>query len=249
MKKIGIVGGLAWPSTADYYRLLCKKTNEHFRMADAPHPLPSPPMIIESLNISETRAARGEDNNEASWATYDNIFKDAFVRLKKAGADFGMIASNTPHMRLESIRQGLDFPVVSILDTTASLAAEYGALNALVLGTPVTMKSAVYPKALTEHKVTSLPQPNEATIEDLRKIIDIDLYHGKIEGAADRILTISKENISNHKTDIVCLACTELPLAFPQFTDLAYFEIDGIRFINTIAAHVERALQKTLTDR
>ena len=64
MKKIGIIGGLAWPSTADYYRLLCKKANQHFRDKGYQAPFPTPPIILESLNIIETRAARGEDGDE-----------------------------------------------------------------------------------------------------------------------------------------------------------------------------------------
>ena len=137
MKKIGIIGGLAWPSTLDYYRLLCSKTNEHFRAQGATAPFPTPPITIESLNINDTRKLRGKDGDEASWARFDNVFRKTFGRLQQAGADFGIIASNTPHMRLKSITKGLDFPIISILDTTAEASGADFAHDAMrVLDVP-----------------------------------------------------------------------------------------------------------------
>ncbi len=246
MKKIGIIGGLAWPSTADYYRLLCKQSNEHFRLLDQSPPYATPAMVIESLNINETRSARGTEGDERSWVGYDSLFRDAFIRLKDAGAEFGMIASNTPHMRLHSIVKGLDFPVVSILDTTASAVASHGGKNALILGTPMTMLSSVYPEVLRRHDVSALAQLSSEEIAELGQLIDVDLYQGVIENARQRIIEISEAHINNPATDFVCLACTELPLAFPEYADTALFEHAGITFVNTIAAHVSKALDTAL---
>ncbi len=246
MKKIGIIGGLAWPSTADYYRLICKQANEHFRQLDQPPPYATPTMVIESLNINETRSARGTDGDEDSWVGYDNLFRDAFIRLRAAGADFGMIASNTPHMRLHSIVKGLDFPVLSILETTASTVAKNGGKNALVLGTPMTMRSSVYPEALQRHQVSTLAQLGNEEIAELEQLIDVDLYQGVISKARQRIIEMSEAHIGNPATDFVCLACTELPLAFPDYADSALFEHAGITFVNTIAAHVSEALDLSL---
>ena len=246
MKKIGIIGGLAWPSTADYYRLLCKLANEHFRLTGEQPPYSTPPMVIESLNINETRSARGIDGDEASWESYDGKFRDAFVRLKNAGADFGMIASNTPHMRLHGISKGLKFPIVSILDTTANAVATRGGKNALVLGTRMTMRSSVYPEALKNHGVTALRQLDDDEISEIVRLIDVDLYQGKIEGTRERILEISQKHVGNPATDFVCLACTELPLAFPEHGDSSFFEYGGIGFVNTIAAHVALVLNEAL---
>jgi len=246
VKKIGIIGGLAWPSTADYYRLICKKSNDHFEAAGAKSPFPTPSVVIESLNISETRSARGIEGDDSSWESYDKIFRDTFQRLKISGAEFGMIASNTPHMRLHSISEGLDFPIVSILDTTAAAVAAAGGKNALILGTPVTMRSGVYPQTMKEHGVTALARPNDNDIDDLHYLIDVDLYQGRAEGAAEKILEISQRYVVDPSTDIVCLACTELPLGFPDYADVACFEYRGIRFVNTIAAHVDAVLKAAL---
>jgi len=246
VKKIGIIGGLAWPSTADYYRLICKSANDHFQQSGASSPFPTPSIVIESLNIFETRSARGVAGDDASWREYEKIFRDTFKRLQNSGADLGMIASNTPHMRLHRICEGLDFPIVSILDTTAAAVTAAGGKNALILGTPVTMRSDVYPRTMRDHGVTSLAQPDATDIDALHRLIDVDLYQGRVDGAATQILEISKKYVGDPSTDIVCLACTELPLGFPEFTDTAYFEYQGVRFINTIAAHVDAVLKLAL---
>lgn len=244
MKKIGIIGGLAWPSTADYYRMICEKSNQHFLGTSVP--APTLPVVIESLNINETRSARGIDGDEASWEKYDHIFRETFVRLQNAGADFGMIASNTPHTRLHSIRRGLDFPIVSILEATASAVVAMAGQRSLILGTPVTMRSNVYPLAMKDSGVTAIASPADGDIEKLHRLIDVDLYQGRIEGAAELIVDISQRYIDDASNDIVCLACTELPLAFPSHKDDASFEYAGIRFVNTIAAHVNSALDLAL---
>ena len=244
MKKIGIIGGLAWPSTVDYYRLLCKLANQRFRIAGEDPPFSTPPMVIESLNIKETRALRGMHGDEKSWESYDSKFRDAFVRLKHAGADFGMIASNTPHMRLHGIVRGLDLPVVSILEATSKAVASNGGSAALVLGTPLTMRSPVYPQALQKQGISALPQVSDEEMAEIEQLIDVDLYQGVIDNARDRIVEISRKHVRSPATELVCLACTELPLAFPEQADSVYFRHNGIGFINTIAAHVEMVLDE-----
>jgi aspartate/glutamate racemase len=95
MKKIGIIGGIAWPSTADYYRLICAGANAHFRALGHSMPLPAPPIVIESVNIAETRKLRGNPDG-TGWERFDTVFRETFRRLQAADCDFGIIASNTP---------------------------------------------------------------------------------------------------------------------------------------------------------
>jgi len=253
MKKIGMIGGLAWPSTVDYYRGLCAKTNEHHKAKGAAPPYPTPHMIIESLNISETRKLRGREGDDASWERYESAFREAFVRLREAGAELGVIASNTPHMRLRGITKGLDFPVVSILDATAEAVRAQGGKRALVLGTPVTMRSMVYPNTLRQYGIEALPRLDEERILGLERLIieleqfdDVDLHRGEIADARRQILSLCREFIGDKGNDVVCLACTELPLAFPEYRDSACFEIEGMWFVNTTVVHIEAVLREAL---
>ncbi len=246
MKKLGIIGGLAWPSTIDYYRLLCSKANQHFAQQSASPPYPTPPIVIESLNMSATRVLRGHDDDPKSWSRFEQVFRDALLRLQASGAELAIIASNTPHMRLSGICEGLEFPVISILDVTAQAVVGSGASRALILGTPVTMYSDAYSRTLTELGIEVLPRLPDAEIGRLETLIDEDLYQGKIDSARYWLLDLCRSHVTDTANDVVCLACTELPLAFPEHCDDAFFRVDGIGFVNTSVAHVEAALAAVL---
>ncbi len=246
MKKIGIIGGLAWPSTIEYYRLLCVKTNAHFQARGAMPPLPTPRIVIESLDISQTRRLRGTQGDEASWKDYDDFFRETFVRLKRAGAEVGLIASNTPHTRLAGIDRNLPLAIVSIVDATAALVGGLGARRALILGTSLTMRSDIYRNALEKHDVEIIARPTDDEIAELEQLIDVDLYQGEITGARERIVRLCRAHTIPNSGDVVCLACTELPLAFPEHRQDAHFDIAGVRFVNTAVAHVEAVLMQAI---
>src|SRR5688572_30350374 len=133
MKAIGIIGGLGWPSTVDYYRLLCVKASNAERDRGAAVPYPTPHLLIDSLNMARVRELRGTEGDHESWRSYESVFRESFERLRRGGAELGIIASNTPHMRLEGIRRGLQLPVLSILDSTAAAVVALRARRALVL--------------------------------------------------------------------------------------------------------------------
>ncbi|MDP1990469.1 MAG: amino acid racemase [Syntrophales bacterium] len=246
MKKIGMIGGLAWPSTVEYYKGLCTKTNEHYKAKGVPAPYPTPHIIIESLNINETRKLRGREGDEASWERYDRVFRETFLRLRQAGADIGVIASNTPHTRLTGITKGLDFPVVSILDATAEAVHGLGGKRALILGTSVTMGSPAYAVTFEKHGIEVLPRLDEERTTELDRLIDIDLFQGKVEGACERVLSLCRELVDDRSKDVVCLACTELPLAFPEHKEADCFKLDSMWFVNTMVVHIEAVLRETL---
>ena len=246
MKKFGIIGGLAWPSTVEYYRLLCSKTNKHFQRQAVDAPYPTPPMVIESLNMNMTRQLRGKKGDESSWAAYDEVFRAAFLRLKDAGAEFGLIASNSPHMRWDGIQRGLDFPLLSILETTAGIVQTLAGTAAFILGTSMTMRSPVYTQTLNRHGINVLATPSDDEIAAMDRLIDIDLYQNDAGKAKEFILGLCRRNVAEPDTAIVCLACTELPLAFPEYRESASFESDGFRFVNTTVAHIDATLRKAL---
>ncbi len=245
MKKIGIIGGLAWPSTADYYRLICAGANAHFRGLGHPMPLPTPPIMIESVNIAETRTLRGKPDG-SGWERFDTVFRDAFRRLQAAGCDFGIIASNTPHARLDAIRQGLDLPVLSIVEESARETSRIGATHALVLGTAVTMRSGLYPARLRELGIEPNPRLPEAEIDAFQQLIDNEFYEGATGAGYSALIDLCRIHAADPRETAVLLACTELPLAFPKHRDDATFEAEGFRFVNTTVVHASATLAEAL---
>lgn len=246
MKKIGIVGGVGWASTVDYYRAIAEGAARHFAAQGLTSPLPIPPMTIESVVQAETRALRGKAGDEGSWAGFDAVFRAALLTLDRAGCDFALIASNTPHARLHAIRQGVSLPILSILDCTAATTAQTGADRALVLGTAVTMQARDYAQALEREGIAANDRLSEDEIAVMQDLIDSDFYGGASPRAHAKLIDFCRRHATPGTA--VLLACTELPLAFPDHLDDATFEADGFLFVNPSAAHAAAALTMALGD-
>ncbi|UAB88013.1 aspartate/glutamate racemase family protein [Ruegeria sp. SCSIO 43209] len=244
MKKIGILGGVGWASTVDYYRAIAEGAGRYFAERGHGSPLPIPPMTIESVTQAKTRALRGVAGDEDSWAAFDAVFREALLTLEHAGCDFGIIASNTPHARLHAIREGVSMPILSIFDATADATVLTGATNALVLGTAVTMQATNYADRLAAEGITANTRLPEPEIAEMQAMIDSDFYGGASDTAHARLLAFCNK-LAAPGTAIL-LACTELPLAFPDHLDDPVFEADGHLFVNPSAAHVAAALNEAL---
>lgn len=246
MKKIGIVGGAAWPSTLEYYRVICEGAVARHRASGAEGLAPTPPMMIESLVMAETRALRGRQGDEESWAGFDAVIRDALKRLEAAGCDFAIIANNTMHTRLHALRRGLAMPVLSILDVVAEAAAATGAKRALVLGTSVTMRAGDYRTALAARGVTANDRLADDVIDRMQATIDAEFYGAQATAEGRRILLdICRAHAPEPGTAIL-LACTELPLAFPDHASDGVFTTEGFTFVNTSAVHAEAALTMSM---
>jgi aspartate racemase len=230
MKKIGIVGGVAWASTVEYYSEICRRSE------------PATPEIgIESLDLNKAVSYLGTDGNEDSWRQFDAYHRAALQRLESSGAAFALIASNTPHHRLEAIVHGVTIPVVSIFEAVARESARIGTKQVLILGTALTMSSPVFRNEFAKYGIEAAGPNDESTRSVIIELIK-DLQQGKLDGAAERLAGIAKGKVT-------CLACTELPLAFPREKRLPTFESNGILYINSTIAHVNAAVNFALDKR
>lgn len=238
MKKLGIVGGLAWPSTIDYYRALC-------RMAVARHagegPASTPEMCIESLDVAKSFGMIGKAGDEASWASYDRYFRQALERLEAAGAEVAIIAANTPHNRFDAITRGMRLPVVSIFEAVARECARLGVREMLVLGTALTMQSPVFPAVLARFGVRGFAP---ASAEERAKVLGIiaELYAERAVNAAARIREVVDRVMPAAGGErAVCLGCTELPLAFPAIEREPSLAVGDVRYFNSTIIHAREA--------
>jgi aspartate racemase len=242
MKKIGIVGGVAWLSTVDYYSGLCHRA-EQWHLARNLQGAPSTPeMSIESLDLNKAVSYLGTDDDEQSWSQFDDYHRAALQRLEVSGADFALIASNTPHHRFAAIVRGIGIPVINIFEVVAKESARIGASEVLILGTSLTMGSPGFREAFANYGVEAAG-PHDETARAMTVELITELQLGKLDGAAERLGGIAKISFGRQfKTQaVVCLACTELPLAFQETKLLATFHHDGVLYINTTAVHINAA--------
>jgi aspartate racemase len=102
MKKIGIVGGVAWLSTVDYYAEICRRSERWNVERGSPGVPSTPEMSIESLDLNKAVSYLGVDGDEESWSQFDDYHRAALRRLEASGVEFALMASNTPHDRFAS---------------------------------------------------------------------------------------------------------------------------------------------------
>jgi len=237
------VGGVAWRSTVTYYAEYCQRAERWHAAQRRPGAPAAPEMVIESLDLNRTFALFGRDGDEASWAAFDAYHRAALLRLQAAGADFAVLASNTPHHRIDAIVRGVDLPVVSILDALARAAAARGAREVLILGTAVTMGSARFREEFARHGITAAG-PREAATRGRTEALIGELQAGVVAGTAARVAALVAATVGPQFSapPLVCLACTELPLAFPAAGMAPYFQADGVGYLNSVLVHVDAAL-------
>ena len=230
MRTLGIIGGLGPESTIDYYQRIIALYRE--RTGDGSYP----EFIINSVNLT-----KGLDfmavNDLARMADY---LLEGIGKLARAGADFGLISANTPHIVFDDVAPKSPIPLISIVEATCA-AAEARKLERLALfGTRYTMQATFYPKVFSREGIDLLvPEPNDQDyIHD--KYMN-ELVPGKFlpETRASLLAIVDRMKA---KSDIggVILAGTELPLI------LRDPEHNGIPFLDTTKIHVEAAVAEML---
>jgi aspartate racemase len=239
MKKIGIVGGVAWPSTVDYYTEICRRSEQWYSARNMQASSFAPEMSIESLSLSKALSYIGVDGDEQSWQRFDEYHRASLQRLQASGCEFAAIASNTPHHRFDDIVRGIEIPVIDIFKSVAEEAARAQVSEALILGTPLTMQSRRFQEEFEKHGIRA-DGPRDEVSRAMTSALIKDLQMGKEEGAEERLMQIVKM-ASDRQLSVqpaVCLACTELPLALHNKKNLASFEYEDFIYINSTAAHI-----------
>jgi aspartate racemase len=226
MRRIGIVGGLGPESTVDYYRMII----EEYGKQKAGH---APEIIIYSLNMKDFPDRRQEDEI-INWLLH------AVKSLHKAGADFGLIASNTPHIVFDELEQLSPMPLLSIVRETCRVVQNMNLGKVGLMGTKVTMSSDYYQRVFSLANIP-IVVPNaaeKAYISD--KLVSEIVFNRIVEETRQGLLKIAKRLVDDEGIEGLILGCTELPLIL---TNDAY----GIRFLNTSRIHAESAVRFCLT--
>jgi aspartate racemase len=249
MKKIGIVGGVAWLSTVDYYAEICRRSERRHAARNLPGLPGTPEMSIESLDHHKAVSYLGSDGDEESWSRFDLYHRAAVERLEASGAEFAVIASNTPHHRFASIVRGISIPVIDLFEVVAKECARLGVREVLMLGTMVTMASARFRAEFAKYGIAACG-PHDEAARAMTAALLTELQTGRVEGAAERLAGIVRVSCEEQfqEQPAVCLACTELPLAFPERKMLTSFEYDGVLYINSAAVHINAAFDFAIKD-
>jgi aspartate racemase len=220
MKKIGIVAGLGPESTVDYYKEIIAAFNTQYK------DLAYPEMVIYSANINKLL----EFVNAKKWSAFSDWLAEKIIFVYRAGADFAAIASNTPHIVFEEVKEKSPIPLLSIVEETCKEAQKMKAKRIGLMGTRLTMESGFYKEHLLDKGITVItPSESERKLIQKRLFSEIELGIFK-DSTRKELLKIVKRMIDDDKIDSLILGCTELPLIL---TESKY----GIPFLNTTAIH------------
>ena len=229
MQTIGILGGMAPESTVEYYRQVIQASHERGWEKRYPR------TIIYSQNFEEFYDPLSAGDDEAVLG----VLSDALDSLAAAGADFALLASNTPHKYYEDLVETSQLALLSIVDATAEAAVDRGYERVGVLGTLYTTNGDFYPNGFAAHDLT-VCTPADADKEWLHEKIFEELTNG-VHTAETKagLVEIVETMVDEQGIDAVALACTELPLVLDE-SDIP------VPVLNTTALHARSAFEEAV---
>jgi aspartate racemase len=230
MKTLGIIGGVGPESTMDYYRSIIALYRE--RKGDGTYPQ----FIINSIDLKkELDLLTASDLTGMTQFLLDEIRK-----LAGAGADFGLIASNTPHLVFDDLQRQSPIPLISIVESTCAAAKAMKLSRPALFGARFTMQARFYLNVFSPHGI-KIVVPEAKDQDYIHDKYMNELVNGIFRPETrDGLLAIVDRMKEKEKIDGVILGGTELPLILRESGH------NGLPFLNTTKIHVEAAVAEML---
>lgn len=230
MRTAGVIGGIGPESTIQYYRQVIATYRE--RLTDGSYP----PILINSIDMTRMLALIGA----GQLAEVTAYLLGEIGALARAGAAFGALSSNTPHVVFEALARASPIPLVSIVETARRAAETAGLRRVALFGTRYTMGGRFYPDAFAAAGIAVIaPQPQEQAYIHERYMGE--LVHGVLNaGTRVGLLELVERLQARDGIDGLVLGGTELPLI------LTMPEHRGLPFLDTTRLHVERIVDEIL---
>lgn len=232
MKRLGILGGMSWESSAEYYRIINQAVQQRlggFHSADC---------VMHSLNFAEIEAYQ----SAGDWDSATQRLIEASQGLQKAGAQGLVIATNTMHKLADDVQAAIDIPLLHIADATAAAIQAQNVARFGLLGTRFTMQQPFMKDRLRERFGLDVRVPDEAGIRIVDDIIYGELVRGVIRDESRRAYQGVIAALVEAGAEGVILGCTEISL-------LIQAEHSPVPVFDTTLLHaqaaVDWALEKT----
>jgi aspartate racemase len=231
MRTVGMIGGLGPESTVDYYRSIIARYRVRNPGGGYPH------VILNSLDVDKGLALL-DAGRLGDLADYLASGVESLVR---AGAEFGFIAANTPHLVFDEVQRRSAIPLLSIVRATSDHARALGLKSLGLFGTGFTMRSRFYPEEF-QRAGMALVLPKEPEREFIHaKYIGELLNNQFLPESRTEILSIAQRMKNEDGIEALVLAGTELPLL------LRDSGTPGMEFLDTTVIHVEAIVDKLLS--
>ena len=224
MKTIGVLGGMSWESSLEWYRL----ANERVRALRGGHH--SARILLDSLDFADIEAMQAHDD----WDAAAGLLAARAQALQTAGAELLVLATNTMHLVADRIAAAVDIPFLHIADATAAAVTDAGLGRVGLLGTAFTMERPFYIARLAARGIETLvPEADDRRV--VHAVIYDELVHGIIRDESRRRYVEVIDRLIARGVDGVILGCTEIEL-------LVSAADTSVPVFPTTALHVEAAV-------
>ncbi|MFC4137122.1 MULTISPECIES: aspartate/glutamate racemase family protein [unclassified Microbacterium] len=225
MKTIGVLGGMSWESTAEWYRL----ANERVRSRRGGYH--SARLLIDSVDFAEIEALQASGD----WEAAGRLLARHATGLERAGAGVLVLCTNTMHIVAESIEAAVSIPFIHIADATAETVIAAGVRTVGLLGTAFTMEQAFYRDRLAAHGLEVLV-PEAAERQIVHQVIYEELVHGVVSDSSRDAYRRIIDALADRGAEGVILGCTEIELLISSADS-------AVPVFPTTAIHVDAALR------
>lgn len=230
MKTIGLIGGMSWESTSEYYRIINEEIKE--RLGG----LHSAKCLINSVDFEEIERCQ----SSGDWDGAGEILGNAAYSLQKGGADFIIICTNTMHKVVGKIKAKIDIPVLHIADATAKEIKRKDIQKVGLLGTKYTMEQDFYKSRIEENNIKVIV-PSEKNRKEINKVIYTELCLGKIVSQSREYYKRVIEELMQKGAQGIILGCTEIGLLIKQENvSVPIFDTTHIHAIEAVKVALDR---------
>lgn len=230
MRKLGLIGGMSWVSTASYYTRINSSVQKRLGGFASAH------LLIESVNFSDYARLQSDDD----WDAAAGLMTRSAKRLENSGATAILICSNAMHKVYDQVQPEVGVPILHIADCVGDKMVSDGVMSATLLGSRNVMTEGFYRKRLVG-KGISLTPPDEERVEEIDRIIYEELMFNQAKRESERTMKTYITNIAKADVEAVVLGCTELDLIIDTKANI-------LPIYDSTDIHADAAIEWILSD-
>jgi aspartate racemase len=206
MKSIGLIGGMSWESSIEYYRIINQSVREKLGG------LHSAKSVMVSVDFAEIETLQ----HQGRWDEAARLMIAAAQSVENGGADFVVICTNTMHKLADDVQKHIHIPVYHIADATAQRIQAQGLHKVGLLGTRFTMEESFYKDRLIEKHGLEVVIPSPQERDVVHRVIYDELCLGQVRPASKEQYTHIMDGLVAHGAEGIILGCTEISLLVGQ---------------------------------
>ena len=226
MKTIGLIGGLSWESSIEYYRIINETVRERIGG------LHSADCLMYSFNFAEIEALQAAGD----WETASHRMIAAARQVERGGAECLIICSNTMHRMADDVQNAVDIPLIHIADATAEAIKKQGMSTIGLLGTRYTMEQDFYKGRLENRHDLNVVIPDDDGRTIVHDIIYNELVQGEVNETSREKYQATIQQLVEHGAEGIILGCTEIELLIskPEHSPVPTFPTTQIHAIAAV---------------